>query len=155
MTHVDLKPLHHPQTFLAKYVFPLGAILLWWSGTYLLWDDVGGFREGSWTQYILPGGGVLFSAFMLYTMKTLKFVCRSPSGFVVRHFGREVVLPLSSVEDVERGLFRIQGQPVVVLKLRQPCEFGEEICFWPSKPMAPSETEHPLVIELKASLGRR
>lgn len=127
-----LQPLHHPQTFQAKYLFPFGSIVLWWAGVFWLIGDSGDFSRASFfARYILPATGFLWTVFMLYTFKTLKFVSLQRDQLLIQHFGRSQKIPLDGVESIGPGVFRIQGQPVLVIRLREPSVFGKEIAFWP------------------------
>jgi hypothetical protein len=114
-------------TFLFKFVFPCGWLA---AGFYALAQGTSG-AAGVFICLWLGVSLLLFRHYM-FPLKKVSLV----EGFLrVSNFWREVDVPLSEIESVRAvGYGLLQGpMPGIVVKLKNPTEFGEMVRFIPGR----------------------
>jgi hypothetical protein len=118
-------------TFFFKVVFPA-----FWFGFLTLFLLIGAFTDAR-KQAIFIIQPLLMMAFGYFLMRKLVWdladeVCDGGSYLMVRKGAIELRVPLTNVMNISMGQF--SNPKRLTLRLRKPCEFGDEIVFIPKQP---------------------
>jgi hypothetical protein len=139
-----------PQTFIVKFLLPYFWILGFGFGTWLVWSGALVGKHGSpapeAVKYAFLALWIGVALALYRQTEKLKRVRMDETSLYVSDFRHEEQIPFGQIEGVGPDNWR--GNKQVVVRLRAPCAFGEEIVFIPPKQFAFWRAP-PIVAELK------
>lgn len=98
-------------------------------------------------KWIFLFGWLAGCAFIYWNSVRLKEVSVDEDFLYVSNYLKEVVIPLSEIEDVTENVW-VNIHPVTI-RLKSPSEFGDKIVFMPTARYFAFFSSHPVVAELK------
>jgi hypothetical protein len=150
------KNISSAQTFLMKMIFPPLWILLFGSGTIMLWT--GGFDDPRQSDTVEMK--LLFlvmwiagTSFILWICAPLKRVRLHQRDLYISNYFKEIKVPLASISDVTENRW-INIHPVTI-HFKNETQFGKKVTFMPTARLLALMRSHPIVQELRAGAGLR
>ncbi|MHB1050643.1 MAG: hypothetical protein ACYC09_11220 [Bacteroidota bacterium] len=136
-------------TLFYKVIFPILWISGFGFGTLLLW--FGSFDQSNppppdmkWSFLF---AWITGSSFILWFSLRLKNVILKDNSLIVKDYFNEIIIPISSVNDVRES--RFMNPKVIKLSLYPESKFGSKIVFIPKLKFYNPFGQHPIAKQLK------
>jgi hypothetical protein len=141
------------QTFVMKFVSPVIWISGFGFGTAMLFrpaDTFGDHPPAPEMKWIFLAGLIVGSILIYWWGVRLMRVVMTDRDLRISNYRREIVVPLSDVDDVSENRW-VNIHPVTVQFVRRT-DFGHRIVFMPKRRPFALFSSHPIVAELRAAV---
>lgn len=141
------KQISSDATVLWKYIFPGFWIPLTGIGAVVALFHVA--EEPTAALFVVIW--LAASSYLIWFARRLKVVSIDERTLFVSAGGREIQIPLSSVDRVKENFW---ARPkLITLTLKQPSEFGEKVVFVPTSLLLAAFRSHPTVEQIRTLIN--
>lgn len=139
------------DTTLIKFVFPVFVFLFGACFTIVLWNLDLKNKNGESPSDLFKALMTLLPVLVFFSSvavgSIIKYVSVNQQGVMVKGYFKEICIPMSEIESIERDLF-LTRPLAFTLKLKNPSMFGRKIHFFPVLPYFRSPQKTQEVIEM-------